>query len=73
MSDKYILGRYTYCISARQTVVAEEIPYKGFSEKEQGIIRLKDVRDVLFQCLLFDNIKYGKSVLYADLSTIYYN
>ena len=71
MSDKYILGLYTHCISARQTVVAEEIPYKGFSEKEQGIIRLESVRDVLFQCLLFDNIKYGEGVLCADLCTIY--
>ena len=71
MSDKYIIGLYKHCISARQTVVAEEIPHKGFSEKEQGIIRLEGVRDVLFRCLLFDNIKYGEGVLCADLCTIY--
>jgi len=41
MSDKYIIGLCKHCISARQTVVAEEIPHKGFSEKEQGIIRLE--------------------------------
>lgn len=69
MSDKYILGLYTHCISARQTVV--DIPDIDFSEKEQGIVRLEGVRDVLFQCLLFDNIKYGEGVLCADLCTIY--
>ena len=69
MSDKYILGLYTHCISARQTVV--DIPDIDFSEKEQGIVRLESVRDVLFQCLLFDNIKYGEGVLCADLCTIY--
>ncbi len=71
MSDKYIIGLYKHCISARQTAAAEEIPHKGFTEKEQGIIRLEGVRDVLFRCLLFDNIKYGKGVLCADLCTIY--
>lgn len=71
MSDKYILGLYTYCISARQAVVADDIPYTGFSEKEQGIVRLESVRDVLFQCLLFDDVKQGEDALYADLCTIY--
>lgn len=71
MSDKYILGLCKHCISARQSVVAEETACKGFSEKEKGIIRLEGVRDVLFRCLLLDNIKYGEGVLCADLCTIY--
>ena len=69
MSDKYILGLYTHCISARQT--SGDIPGTDFSKIEQGIVRLEGVRDVLFQCLLFDNIKYGEGVLCADLCTIY--
>jgi hypothetical protein len=48
-----------------------DIPGTGFSEKEQGIASLEGVRDVLFQCLLFDTIKCGEGVLYADLCTIY--
>ena len=48
-----------------------DIPGAGFSEKEQGIASLEDVRDVLFQCLLFDTIKCGEGVLCADLCTIY--
>ena len=43
----------------------------GFSETEQGIASLEGVRDVLFQCLLFDTIQCGEGVLYADLCTIY--
>ncbi len=72
MSDKYILGLYTHCISARRAVSAGmDIPGTGFSEKEQGIVSLAGVRDVLFQCLLFDTVKYGEGVLCADLCTIY--
>ena len=72
MSDKYILGLYTHCISARRAASADmDIPGTGFSEKERGIASLEGVRDVLFQCLLFDTIKCGEGVLYADLCTIY--
>ena len=72
MSDKYILGLYTHCISARRAASADMgIPGTGFSETEQGIASLEGVRDVLFQCLLFDTIKCGEGVLYADLCTIY--
>lgn len=71
MSNKYILGLYTHCISARQAAVAEENSYAGFSEKEQGIVRLENVRDVLFQCLLLDDVKNEGNGLYADLCTIY--
>ena len=72
MSDKYILGLYTHCISARRAVPEDmDIPSTGFSEKERGIVSLEGVRDVLFQCLLFDTIKCGEGMLYADLCTIY--
>jgi len=72
MSDKYILGLYMHCISARRAAPADmDIPGTVFSEKEQGIVSLAGVRDVLFQCLLFDTIKCGEGVLYADLCTIY--
>ncbi len=71
MSDKYILGLYKRCVLARQAVRAEDIPGTGFSEKEQGIARPEGMKDVLFRCLLLDNIKYGEGVLCADLCTIY--
>lgn len=72
MSDKYILGLYTHCILARRSVPENmDIPITGFSDKEQGIASLEGVRDVLFQCLLFDTIKCAEGMFYADLCTIY--
>jgi len=72
MSDKYILSLYTHCISARRAASADlDISGTGFSEKERGIVTLAGVRDVLFQCLLFDTVKYEEGVLCADLCTIY--
>ncbi len=63
MSDKYILGLYTHCISARRAVLEDmDIPSTGFTEKERGIASLEGVRDVLFQCLLFDTIKCGEGM-----------
>lgn len=72
MSDKYILGLYMHCILARRSVPENmDIPITGFSDKEQGIASLEGVRDVLFQCLLFDTIKCAEGMFYADLCTIY--
>lgn len=72
MSDKYILGLYTHCILARRSVPENvDIPITGFSDKEQGIASLEGVRDVLFQCLLFDTIKCAEGMFYADICTIY--
>ncbi|MCI9008443.1 MAG: hypothetical protein HFI13_10055 [Lachnospiraceae bacterium] len=61
-----------HCISARRAVSADmDISGTDFSDKEQGIASLEGVRNVLFQCLLFDTIKCGEAMLYADLCTIY--
>ena len=65
MSDKYILGLYTHCISARRSAPENmDLSSKGFSEKEQGIASLERVRDVLFQCLLFDTITCAEGIFY---------
>ena len=58
MSDKHILGLYTHCISARRAASADmDIPGAGFSEKEQGIASLEDVRDVLLLLPIFFDLK----------------
>ena len=43
----------------------------GFTEKEYGMVRLENVRDVLFRCLLFDNVKLRYEMIYAELYTIF--
>ncbi|MBQ4522048.1 MAG: hypothetical protein IJA10_03750 [Lachnospiraceae bacterium] len=72
MSDKYIMALYTHCLAARKEVAMQDIQVEGFTEKEYGMVRLANVRNVLFQALLFDNVKIHGNRIYADLYTIYY-
>lgn len=45
---------------------------EGFTEKEYGMVRLENVYNVLFQALLFDNIKVDGNKIYTDLYAIYH-
>ena len=47
-----------------------EIQNEGFTEKEYGMVRLENVGDVLFQALLFDDIKAEYDKIYVELYTI---
>lgn len=71
MSDKYIMGLYAQCLSARKAVAFENAELGGLSETEQGMIKLKTVREVLFQALLLDDVKFEEGKVYAELCTIY--
>lgn len=72
LSDKYILGLYTHCLVARKEAASTEVQVEGFTEKEYGMVRLENVGDVLFQALLFDNVKFEVNRIYVDLYTIYH-
>ena len=71
MSDKYIMGLYAQCLSARKAVVLEDIELEGLSETELGMVKLETVREVLFQTLLLDDVKFEDGKMYAELCTIY--
>lgn len=71
MSNKYILGLFTHCEAARKSVVSDGVEYGHLTEQEQKIVLLEDVRDVLFQALLLDDVEYGDGKLSANLHTIY--
>ena len=71
MSDRYILGLFTYCEAARKSVVSDCVEYGHLTEREQKIVRLEGVEDVLFQALLLDDVEYGNGGLSANLYTIY--
>ena len=58
MSDRYIMALYTYCLSARKAVALENIEPEGLSEAELAMVKLERVREVLFQTLLLDDVKY---------------
>ena len=70
MSDKYIMALYTHCLVARKEVAMHGMKIEGFTEKECGMVRLKKVIDVLFQALIFDNIKTKYGIIYVKLYTI---
>ena len=71
MSDRYIMALYTYCLSARKAVILENIEMEGLSEAELSMVKLESVREVLFQALLLDDVKFEDGKMYAELSSIY--
>lgn len=70
LSDKYIMALYTRCLVARKEAAMQEMQIEGFMEKEYGMVKLKNVWDVLFQTLLFDDIKTEYDKIYVELYTI---
>ena len=71
LSDKYIMGLYTYCLSARKAAALENIEPEGLSQTEISMVKLESVREVLFQKLLLDDMKLEDGKLYAKLCSIY--
>ena len=71
MSNKYILGLFTYCEAARKSVVTDGVEYGHLTEQEQRIVLLDGVGDVMFQALLLDDVEYEGNELSANLHTIY--
>ena len=71
LSNKYILGLFTYCDAARKSVVSDGVEYGHLAEQEQRKVRLECVEDVLFQALLLDDVEYTDGELSASLYTIY--
>lgn len=73
LSDKYIMTLYTHCLVARKVAVSENIELNGLSKVEISMVKLKSVREVLFQVLLLDDVKFDDGKMYAELCTIYLN
>ena len=64
------MALYTYCLSARKAVVLENIEMEGLSEAELSMVKLESIREVLFQALLLDDVKFEDGKMYAELSGI---
>lgn len=71
MSDKYIMALYTHCLVARKEVAMQGMQIVDFTEKEYGMVKFENVRDVLFQALLFDNMEREDGKIYAEFCTCY--
>ena len=64
------MALYTYCLVVRKETATQSIIVDGFTEKENEMVRLENVEDVLFQALLFDDIKTEYDKIYIELYTI---
>ncbi len=72
MSDKYIMALYTHCLVARKEAAMQDMQVEGLKEKEYGMVKLKNVGEVLFQALLLDNVKVDGNKIYTELYAIYH-
>jgi len=71
LSDKYIMALYTHYLVERKEVALQEMQIEGFSEKEYAMVRLWNVRDVLLQALLVDDMKWDGARMRVNLYAIY--
>ena len=70
MSDKYIMALYTHCLVARKEAAFDSAKSNEFSDREISMVKLEGVREVLFQALLLDDVKFEDGKMYAELCTI---
>lgn len=70
MSEKYIMGLYIHCLSARKALALENNEPEGLSNTEVSMVKLESVREVLFQALLLDDVKFEDGKMYAELCTV---
>ena len=69
-SQKHLEALYLQCLMHRRNAMQEVLELKGLSETCNRIYKLQDV-DVLFQCLLMDQMDWEEGKLYVQFSTIY--
>ena len=70
MSNKYILGLFTHCEAARKSAVEDGVEFVHLPENEQKIVSLENVRNVLFQALLLDNVTVENGLFHAQMCTV---
>lgn len=69
-SRKHLTALYLQCLINRKEIMQHTEYLEGVTEVCNQIYRLEDV-DVLFQCLMMDNIEQKDGRLYAQFSTTY--
>lgn len=72
MSDKYIMALYMHCLVARKEAAMQDLRVEGFTEKEYEMVRLENVGNVLFQALVFDNIRCEELFICVEYVTMYH-
>lgn len=70
-SRKHLSGLYLQCLVHRKEAMQHMGQLEGLSEMCNRIYRLEDV-DVLFQCMLLDQMDWEDGKLYGHFSTVYF-
>ena len=71
MCSSDLMALCTYCLSARKAVALENIELEGLSEAVLAMVKLESVKEVLFQALLLDDVKFEDGKMYAELCSIF--
>lgn len=71
LSDKMILSLYTLCMAERRELALAGHEELYLSAVDRGMAKLENIREVLFQTLLLDTVRWEEGKLYADFCTIY--
>lgn len=69
-SKKHLAALYLQCLINRKEAMQRAGYLEGFSDVSNRIYRLEDV-DVLFQCLLMDDMQWEDGRAYVQFATVY--
>ena len=61
-----------YALSGGEEVAMQDMQIEGLTEKEYGMVRLKNVGDVLFQALLLDNVRFEDDKICTEFCTCFW-
>ena len=56
---------------ARKKYAFDSVKLNGLSDMELSMVKLEGVREVLFQAVLLDDVKFEDGKMYTELSSIY--
>ena len=71
LSNPYILGLFTMCMSMRAEYALDRIDEIEADSIEKKLIILEGIREVVFDCLLLDDVELVNGLVVAKLYTIY--
>lgn len=71
LSNPYILGLFTMCMSMRAEYALDRIDEIEADSIEKKLIILDGIREVVFDCLLLDDVELVDGLVVAKLYTIY--
>lgn len=71
LSDKMILSLYTLCAAKRRELALTGYEESNLSAVELKMAKLENIREVVFQTLLLDTVRWEKGMFLADFCTVF--